>query len=73
MHAEDVVFNQSGNWHLFKKSVYSTEEGVLIVDVLLEFAGALISETHTAIDVSILMGTSQQNDVLRVLNFERKQ
>jgi hypothetical protein len=73
MYTEDIVLDQSGNWHLFKKPIDSTEEGVLIVNVFLEFACAFISETHTAIDVPVLMSTSQQNDVFRIFNFERKQ
>ena len=46
VHAQDLVFNQSGQGHLFEKLVDLAEERKRVIDVLFEEVCAVISETH---------------------------
>ena len=73
MHAQDAVLDYSRQWHLVKKSVYLVPHRVWIVNVLLQLKGAFITESHEFIDSSVFMRTSQQKDVFRVLELQRKQ
>jgi hypothetical protein len=58
MHAEDVVLDECSQGHLLEDPVDSVKEGVLILDVLLEFYCALIAKSHVFIDLSVLVASA---------------
>lgn len=70
MAAEDVLLNNRSDGQLLEDLVDPVEEGVTIIDVFLELGRAFVPETHAAVDLPILVRSSQQDEVLRVLDLE---
>lgn len=69
MAAEDVLLDNSSDGQLLEDFVDPVEEGVTIINVFLELGRALVSETHAAVDLTVLVRSSQQDEVFRVLDF----
>ncbi len=44
MGAKDVLLNQSRNRHFFEEPIHPAEEGILVINILLELGGTLVSE-----------------------------
>lgn len=61
--AEDVLLDEGSDGHLFKQSVHPTEEGILVLNVLLELGRTLIAEAEYSVDLSVLMRPPQKDDV----------
>jgi hypothetical protein len=68
-----VFFDHCCDGKLFKDSVHSAEKGILIINVFFKFGSAFISEAHTAIDLPILMSSSQKDKILWKFNLQSKQ
>lgn len=73
MAAEDVLLNDCSYWQFLKDFVHPIEEGVAIVDVFLELGCAFVTKAHAAIDLPVLVGSSQQDEVLRIFDLESEE
>lgn len=73
MAAEDVLLDDCGYWQFLEDFVNTVEEGVTIVDVFFEFGRAFVSEAHAAIDLAVLVRSSQQDEVFRVFDLESEE
>lgn len=71
--AEDVLLDDGSNGHLLKQSVHTTEEGVLVIDVLFELGRTLISEAEDLVDLPVLMRSPQKDDVFGELDLQGKE
>ena len=70
MAAEDVLLNNRSDGQLLEDLVDPVEEGVTIIDVFLELGSALVPETHAAVDLAVLMRSSQQDEVFGIFDLE---
>ena len=71
--AEDVVLDDRSDGQLLEDLVDPVEEGVAVVDVLLELRRALVPETHAPVHLAVLVRPPQQDEVLGVLDLQREQ
>ena len=71
--AEDVVLDDRSDGQLLEDLVDPVEEGVAVVDVLLELRRALAPETHAPVHLAVLVRPPQQDEVLGVLDLQREQ
>jgi hypothetical protein len=70
---ENVLFNDRCNRQLLKDSVDPIKNRVLVVYVLLEFRGALVTESHVAVHLPILVPSSKQHNIFWELDLQGKQ
>jgi hypothetical protein len=71
--AENVLLYDRCNRQLLEDSVDPIKNGVLVVYVLLEFRGALVTESHVAVHLSILVPSSKQHNIFWELDLQGKQ
>ena len=73
MYAQDAVLYNSRQRHLVEQPVDLVPHRIRIVNVFFQFEGAFITKSHEFIYPSVFVWTSQQKDVFRVLELQRKQ
>ena len=71
--AEDVLLDNCSDGQFLEDLVDPVEEGVAVIDVLLELGRAFVPEAHAAVDLAVLVRSPQQDEVLRVLDLEGEQ
>ncbi len=72
MRAEEIVLNGCSQRQFLEYFVNPIVKRILVIDVFLQLQRTLISKPHHFIDLPILMCSSQQNHVLRILDFKRE-
>ena len=78
MHTENFVFRSfvadtGSKWHVLEHVVHLLEHTVWIGDVFLESLRAFLSESEILVHITVLVVSSQQEDLLRVLELQRNQ
>ena len=57
--AENIVFYKGCQGHLFKDSINPTKEGPWVIDVFFQLCCALVPESHSSVDLFVLMSSPQ--------------
>ena len=67
------ILNDCAERHPFEQIIHFLEHTVWLINILVKSLGALLAKSKILVDVSVLVITTQQEDLSGVLEFESKQ
>lgn len=68
--AKNRIFNDGSEWHVFEDFIDTLEDGIRVVDVLIELFHAFIGETHGFVHSAVFHVTTEQVDLIVVLQLK---
>ena len=68
-----LVIYHGSKWHVLKDIVELVEKTVGVIDVLVEPLGALLTESKVSVHISVLVVTSEKEDLSWVLELESQE